>query len=82
MWKRIKLYSTGRYDTPIVFHDLQQGNLIFGGSLSISIHPTIHNKQLAISKKTRRLYHKLTNDGKKLTPLHQCDIPEYVLWTN
>jgi len=62
-------------DTPIVFHDLQQGNLFFGGSLSQPYNP----QQLAISKKTRRLYHKLTNDGKKLTPLHQCDIPEYGL---
>ena len=59
----------------IVFHDLQQGNLFFGGSLSQPYNP----QQLARSKKTRRLYHKLTNDRKKLTPLHQYDIPEYGL---
>ena len=50
-------------DTPIVFHDLQRGNLIFGGSLSQPYNP----QHLAISKKTRRLYHELMNDGKKLT---------------
>lgn len=83
-------------DTPIVFHDLQEQNtinendgkqqrqeqkLIFGGSLSQPYNPQC----LAISRKTRRLYHELTNknninnniktNGKKsstiTTPLHK-----------